>query len=75
MKDEFQKKVLSKFEVIEKRLKNIEEKLKDMEDMMNAMYENIADEDYAGEGDSPMEHEGDNVTRMPSSHKNIEGYI
>jgi len=73
--EEFQKKVLNKFEEIGKKLKNIEEKLDNIESAMNSMYEYIEEDDYEGDDASSPEPEGNNITGILPPHKNIKGYI
>jgi len=74
--EEFQKKVLNKFDELEKRLKNIEEKLGNIESAMNDMYEDIEDEEYEGGDDaSSPEPEGNNIIGIQPPHKNIKGYV
>lgn len=73
--EEFQKKVISKLNGIEKRLRNIEKKLDDMESAVNSISEDFEDEEYEGEGISTLEPEDNHTARILPPHKDIKGYI
>ncbi len=74
--EEFKKKVINKLDGIDKRLKNMEEKLNNIENAMISISEDVEDEDdYEGDDTSTPEPEGNNITGILPSHKNIKGYI